>query len=435
MEQSNTFSRHTIQQCLILFGGICAGLWIHRYLLVLVALYTLAVAFFGKVEDTYYHLLFCLPFTMIYKLSPASTSLFAYVMLAAGVILIVRTMKFDSMPFILIAAFGIYSFVGAGGPTTTIIKMIMGMFLFYIFVKKIEQNDFKNQVFAFVFGMLSSSCIGMLKGSWSRLDAYFSDMNTIYVNGESSIRFTGLYLDPNYYSISVIFAITLCVMFFTKKEGNRAFWGIGAGMLTIFGFSSYSKMFLIALAVVILVFVIYALRTPKMVIATLLILIGAGGAIYNWMQSSGFLDTMLRRFESEDISTGRFEIWERYINHLSEFPKTLLFGDGIEAAYISGSAPHNTLIEVLYFVGILGGILFLLTVLSIFLCKKNDNKRNIVNFVLPILLLIMTMTLGCMTINDLMFYCMLIWLGFNFDMANNKNELLIYDSLKEGKNT
>ena len=434
MEKNNTFSRNTIQQCLILFAGICAGLWIHRYFLVLVALYTLAVSVFGKIEDTYYHLLFCLPFTMIYKLSPAATSLFAYVMLAAGLILMIRTMKFDSIPFVLIVLFGIYAFVGAGGPTTTIIKMIMGMFLFYIFVKKIEQNDFKNQSLAFVLGMLGSSCIGTLKGSWSRLDAYFSDMNTIYIDGVSSTRFSGLYLDPNYYSISVIFAIALCVMFFTRKEGNRAFWAIGAGVLTLCGMSSYSKMFLLALAVVVLIYIIYGLRTPKLIITTLAILICGGFAIYSWMQSSGFLDTMIRRFDSDDISTGRFEIWEKYLHHLSESPKTLLFGDGIGASYLSGSAPHNTFIEILYFVGILGGILFVLALLSLFLSKKNDNKRNLVNFALPILLFIMIMSLGCMTINDLMFYCMLMWLGLNYDMASSKKVLSGGELIKEGIN-
>lgn len=408
--------------CLLLFIGICAGLWINGYGLLLVAGATIIVSLFGKIESVYYHLLFCLPFTMIYKLSPSSTSLFAYVMLAVGIILMIRVHRYSVVPLLLIALFAIYALFGMGDNFTTVIKMIMGMLLLYVFVKKIDSSDFKNHIIAFSLGMLGSSCIGLLKGSWPHLDMYFSDMDTIYIEGVKSFRFTGLYLDPNYFSVSVIFALTLCLMLFFNKECNRVALGIIIGALTVFGFISYSKMFLLSIFVLVLIFIFGGVKSPRRLIITLFVFVLGGALLYLWMQNGGYLSTMADRLSESDISNGRFYMWTTYINYICRSPLILLFGDGLGAQYLSVGGPHNTYIETVFFIGLLGGTLFLAALLSIFLSRKYNIRRKVVNFALPILFGIMAATLGCLTINDLMFYCILMWIGFNFDTNVNKGK-------------
>ncbi len=411
------FSRSMFGQCILLYLGICAGLWVHSLFLVLVAGYTLGVAVFAKTESLYYHLFFSLPFTMIYKLSPASSSLFAYVLLAAGIIMLFRIRSFGLEQFLLILFFATYILVGMGGNFTGVLKMLMCLVLFYYFVQKIQPDEYKNQIMSFSLGMVGSSFIGLLKGDWPRLDAYFSDMKTIYIaqGQEEGMRFTGLYLDPNYFSISVIFAITLCFILFYTKQGNRPLLGTVCILLLWFGFLTYSKMFVLAISLVALTFLLMSKKTPSSVVFILIIVFLGGYALYGWMMQSGYLDVMTRRVTEGDISTGRFDLWKDYLGYISSSPRTLLFGDGLGAPYRLMGGPHSTYIETIYFLGILGGTLFLTTILHIFKSKRYLEHGNFMNYVLLITFCVMIATLGCLMMNDFLFHCMLLWMSLNIN--------------------
>ena len=418
-------SKSMLLQCSILFAGICAGLWISEYCFLIVAMITIVTSFFGKFDSAYYQLFFTLPFTMIYKLSPSSSSLFVYVVLVSTITLIVRKQSLGKDQLLFLIIFASYIIVGMGKNYTTVLKMISGFALFYIFVAKISSANFKNHIIAFSLGMILSSSIGLLKGNWQRLDMYYSNMKTIYIGDVQSFRFTGLYLDPNYYSISVIFALTLCLMLFLCKDGNRIFLGAMIGMLLIFGIMSYSKMFLLTACIVILIFVLSRLRSLKQTLLTMVVLLICGGGLYKWMQSSGYIQIMTDRIFDGDISTGRFGIWKSYIKYIIDSPKTLLFGDGLGAEYLAVGGPHNTYIEIIYFLGLIGEIIFALVLFSTFRVKKYNNKRSIINYALPTLFCIMIAPLGCLTINDLMFYFILIWIGLNYDVNDEKQAVNI----------
>ena len=409
-----SLSKSMILQCAIMFAGICAGLWLNGYCLVIVAGITVLTAVFTKSKNAFYQLLFCLPFTMVYKLSPSSTSLFAYAMLAVGVILFLKIRSFGVLQLMLIVLFAVYAVIGMGDNATTVIKMIIGLILFYIFTKEIKPKDFKNQAFAFTLGMIGSSCIGLLKGSWYRLDMYFSDMNTIYIDGIETQRFTGLYLDPNYYSVSVIFALTLCALMFFNKVANRGVLGFAILSLTIFGFISYSKVFLLAVVIEVVIFFLWGLKpTRKKFISLLFILLGVF-ILYQWMQSGNYLSVMAERLLGGDISTGRFYIWDNYLSYIWSSPKTFILGDGLGAAYRVVGGPHNTFIESIFFLGIVGSVVFMAAIMSIFKNRQLSKRRNVLLYVLPLVFCVMASTLGCLTVNDLMFYCMMIWMSLNF---------------------
>lgn len=413
-----SFNRNMLLQCAVLFGGICAGLWVNKYFMVLIAAFTVATALLGKIEYSFYQLFFTLPFSMIYKLSPASTSLFTYAMLAVGAVFIFRQWSFERDFIVLLAVTAMYLIIGMGDNYTTAVKMILGLCLFYIFVKRMVPSDFKNHIMAFALGMLGSSCIGLLKGNWPRIDAYYSDMNSIYIGSVKSLRFTGLYLDPNYYSVSAIFAIVLCIMLFISKKGNRLLLGAVIGALTVFGFISYSKMFLITISAVALILIIGGLKSLKKILIVIFAVPVIGTVVYKWMLRNNYITIMTDRFSGGDISTGRFGIWKVYTEHINDSLTTLFFGDGLGAGYLSVGGPHNTYIEAIYYIGLFGTAFFLISVFYIFKSGKLDIKRTILNYALPLLFLFMIATLGCFTVNDLMFYFMLIWVGLNYDVDN-----------------
>lgn len=418
-----SFSTSMLLQCVALFLGICAGLWIHIYCFFLVAGFTLIISVFGKPDSVYYHLFFCLPFAMIYKLSPASTSLFTYVMLAVSIVILIRQRLYSKKHILLIMLFAAYLVPGMGSEITTAIKLVVGLLLFYVFVARTEPENFKNHIMSFGLGMVGSSFLGLLKSSWPRLSAYYSNLKTININREQSFRFTGLYRDPNYYSISVILVIVLCVMLFINKDGNRIFLAAVIATLAVFGFTTYSKMFLLVAALLVFLFVLWQMRTPKKMAATAIPLLAAAGILYKWMQSSGYLSVMEKRLSGDDISTGRFGIWEKYMGYIFSSPTTLFLGDGLKAPYYSGVAPHNTYIELIFYIGVFGTIIFAVALISIFRSRKIIAKRTAFNYVLIVTFLGMSATLACFTVNDLMFYCMLMWMSMNINTDRKKGAI------------
>ncbi len=407
------FSRNMLLQCVLLYAGIWGGLLVSNYFFLLVAGYTILISCFAKTENTYYHLLFLLPYSVIFKLSPTSTSLFTYLMIGTGVILLLRKKYIKPMPIITIMIFVVYAILGMGNNYTTVLKMIAGLLLLYIFVNTVEKDDFKNQIMAYGLGMLGSSIIGTMKDTWGTLTIYFNDMDFVYVDGVRSLRFSGLNYDPNYYAIGVIIVIFLCLRLFFNKEGNRLLLGGVITSLVIFGFVSYSKMFLLSILLLGVVFVFYRMKSPKQLLITLIGTMFIVGLFYWWADHSGYLNTILERLSDGDISTGRFDIWKGYLEHIWSSPMTLLFGDGLGSPYYLPQEPHNAYIELVFFLGIVGGTIFVSTIIHIICCSKYVKRRTFIDFALVLLFLIMIGTLGIVTVNDFMFYCMFLWISMN----------------------
>lgn len=402
-------------QCILLYLGVWAGLIASGYVFLLIAMFTILISAISNTKNAYYHLLFLLPYSVIFKLSPTSTSLFTYLMIATGAILLFRKKYVKPMPIITIMIFVVYAILGMGNNYTTVLKMIAGLLLLYIFVNTVEKDDFKNQIMAYGLGTLGSSVIGLFKSDWNRLLAYFSDIDYVLVDGEFSARFSGLNYDPNYYAVGVVIVIFLLARLLFLKQGNRVFIGGILTALAIFGFLSYSKMFLLLSVILLVIFVFYRMKSPKKVLTTLICTALILLLFYRWAGSSGYLNTIMERLSGDDISTGRFDIWSGYLEYILNSTKTLLLGDGLGSPYYLSHGPHNAYIEIVFFLGLFGGGLFIFTIACIINSVKYVNKRTFIHRALIFMFLVMIATLGIVTVNDLMFYCMLIWLSMNME--------------------
>lgn len=416
------FSRAMFFQCIILFLGICGGLWINKFIYILTALFTILTCFTKNINNIYYHLLFSVSFTVIYKLDPSSTSLFAYIMILASLILIVRIRTFTAIQLIFICLFSVYLIIGMGDNFTTVLKMIMGVILFYFFVNTVKPNDFKNHIMAFSLGVIGSSFVGTFRDSLPQLSEYFKTEYTILNGSDVTDRFVGLNYDPNFYSMSVLFAIVLCLILLINKIGNKIFVLSIFISLIVFGFQSYSKMFLLSIIIIFIISIVYLSRSPKKMVAAIIVLFTLGTSVVMWLNQIGYIDIMTSRIFEGDVSTGRFDIWKNYLNYLNSSPWTLFGGDGLGTKYLSVGGPHNTYIESIYFVGIVGSIIYLVTIISIFICRKYNRKKQIINYLLLLVFLVTIGVLGCFTINEMFFYYMLIWLGLNINILSRRDD-------------
>ena len=407
------FNRSMLCQCILLYIGIWGGLLISNYVFLVVVGFTLVVSLFARNDTIYYHLFFLLPFSVVFKLSPESTSLFAYLMIAAAILLLPRKRSVHAIAVVMVILFIGYAIVGMKGNYTTVAKMAAGMILLYVFATSISPENFKNHILAFGLGTLGSSVIGTLKDTWPRVTVYFDNILYVYDNGVESMRFTGLNYDPNYYAIGVIIAVFLCLCLFFNKEGNRLLLGSLITSLVVFGFISYSKMFLLSISLLAVIFLYYRIKSPKRFLIVLSCAILIAIVFYWWADKTGYFRIMQDRLFGGDISTGRIDIWKDYLDYIWNSPATLLFGDGLGSPNYMSMGAHNAYIELIFFLGIIGGIVMVSSIIYIIGIRKFVAHRTFINWALVLLFLVMIATLGIVTVNDLMFYFMLLWISMN----------------------
>lgn len=140
------------------------------------------------------------------------------------------------------------------------------------------------------------------------------------------------------------------------------------------------------------------------------------GVGYIWATNSGYLSTMLDRMTSGDFSTGRFELWRTYSEYIFNNPITLLLGEGLGATYFQAAAPHNTYLEIIYLLGLVGGSLLLTAIVSIAGCRRYVHRRSWMHYSLCGLLMVMAMALNLLVMNDFIFYTMLAWMSMNIQL-------------------
>ena len=92
------------------------------------------------------------------------------------------------------------------------------------------------------------------------------------------------------------------------------------------------------------------------------------------------------------VTTNRYGIWKGYINYIVSNPVVLLFGKGLGAYRLEGlNSTHNALLGAIYQLGIVGFILFILSIILIVKSNRKNIDKKSFNFALlvPIVILLL----------------------------------------------
>lgn len=248
--------------------------------------------------------------------------------------------------------------------------------LFFMSIIYDEKTGRGNVITAYLFGFVVSSVFGFFREE-TRL-AYILDSDLITYN---KVRFSGLAFDSNFYGILAI--ITLCILIFEYgyEIKNTIVWYVLFVFTIYCGLVTYSKTFFLCFFVVIIVALIKAdnkIRKRFLYFIPVIIV----GLIVFWSKISEFMVTMFGRFQGggsntlDDLTTGRFSIWLKYVSKIFASFKSFMFGNGIQ--YVPNlMAAHNTILEILYKFGFVG---FLVDAFALYLCffltkaKKFENS-------------------------------------------------------------
>lgn len=401
-----------------------AGIYLsvtHHVMAIAVLVLNLASVFFLSDLEMFWQMLFLLPFTVIYKYSPASTSLFTYLSLFFVCKLLIKTVSFSRKFIVLLIVFAVTVLSGVGSALMSFVKILSNIFLLAYFVKVVDRKAFPSMILSVSLGEVIASFIGLRKTTWSALAVYFQSLKQEHIDGELVARFTGLYSDPNYYSIIVIICLYSLLLYMYKKEID---YKIGVPLfvaLIAFGCMTYSRVFYIALAGVLAAILVLRFKN-KSIVSTLILAALFGVVFVYYAEKSGIINNIIYRFQADDISSGRFYLWSLYLTEIFGNMKILFFGAGLNAGLLENTGVHNFYIETVYHIGLIGALSYYGLIFYILKVRALPVfKRSIVNWGLTVVVMFMFGTLGMLFQFDFVYILMLNWIVLNTDMKKAEN--------------
>lgn len=383
------------------------------------------VFLFVKTENMILILMFLLPFATIFKISANSTSLYTILELYAVVIYLFKKGKLLEKKFLLSFIFFfayllVIDFLHMNFSLINYLRIFVDFFLLYYF-----SNDFiicenkidflKNVIFFFSLGLLASSVLA----SFSEYIPNFSlFVREVGYNSKITNRFSGLNGDPNYYTINIIISLIGLLSLYSRKVINKSFW-VMFFSLVFFGLQTYSKSFFLTffISFILLILMLIANKNKKGLFWVLLFSIVAffllrEDKIHN-------ISLMMIRFNDahdvNSLTTGRFNLWINYLKYILENINVLVFGKGIGSNYLTIGGVHNWYIEMLYYFGAIGTLLYLKCFAVIFSKVKSiTEKKTLLRYSPFFILAILYFFLQMIFSNEIVFHIFLVYIIYAF---------------------
>jgi len=244
---------------------------------------------------------------------------------------------------------------------------------------------------------------------------------------EADIGFSGGEINPNTLGILCVIAISgilQLVMSGKKKTGDIVLmmWLLICGALTT------SRTYLACLAIMLVLFIIAGrkkIADKLKVFAGVAFLVALAVAVLA-LAFPAVIETFVRRFNVEDVTSGRADLLVKYNRFIVSKPSILLFGIGLMgysdklAEYaVAGNVPHNGIQELIIAWGLPGLIMFLvLLLIFVWRGKQNGGKTSLVNYI-PLLILLAKSQAGQMVTSS---YTMLAFSLAYLSICHNFDE-------------
>lgn len=388
-----------------------------------------------KFEMVFPLFMFMMPMSSIFKTSAGGTSYFTYLELLLVVVYLLRNkmeIRKTELGIIFFCSYIIITQILNGAFSITItIKMVAYLFLISLANTTEIRKIYKACFMMFIMGLIISSLMGLINIPGFHVSEFIT-IKTELVIGDEYGRFAGLYSDPNYYSINLIIALTLLVVLYLKDEIKFFQCIILSSVLIYFAALTVSKSALLMLCFPILMLLYVFIKKGNFFGIVFVIAIISGAILLLTNNQTGIFTRVISRFSNAntDITSGRTELWKMFVAYLKDNPVQLFFGRSVGHYTLNGHVAHNTYIDIIYELGIFGGILFIALLVCI-VRSSNDNsyKKNLINYSIIAIILIMYTFLSELQYFDPPFHIILASMVLNLNMrtdtAKNRNKLIV----------
>lgn len=278
--------------------------------------------------------------------------------------LVIKLKSFVPIVFLYLL-YSVITTIAVGASLILPIKTIIVLYFIYItFIYK--KDDIRYELVEFIsYGCIITTLVMLAINPMS-----------LFENSRMSFTSSGQ-------NVLGIICGAIAVVYILRFSNNKKIYGKDIIILIsilLIGFLTGSRTFLVEVGIGIGLISIFMLCHPQkaniLVIFCLFIFIGLSFfyIISNSSLLSEFLDSTIYRFnklESNDISNGRFDIWDQYILFFSNHIEYLLFGGVNFGNSNIDMVAHNMILEQLASIGLVGSLIVFALYRNVFLEIKH----------------------------------------------------------------
>lgn len=208
-------------------------------------------------------------------------------------------------------------------------------------------------------------------------------------------------------------------------------------VLILFGVMTMSRAFLLCFAVLILLFAVSGAPTVSAKIKRVLLIAISVILILLLVTSimPNIYERFAERFEEDDITGGRADVFTLYTEHILSSPSNLLFGLGMQdylsiASRMNSSITlgcHNGTQELIVCWGLPGLAMFIWFVVELVRRKPDGLKRSISNYIPLIVVLIFVQSIQLITQGQALLIFTFAYAGLSADLEPCKNDKIAED--------
>ena len=300
-----------------------------------------------------------IPVVQIFRVS-GGISFFVYLGLFAAVWHTIRSGFRSESPYIILLALLNFLIARMQLNISDFVLCFGQLFLLCIILPMQDDRSAELAVKLFLVGLILSSIYALvIRDTWQLRSMIGVEDEAIY--GTGTYRFRGLMRDPNYYMTLLIVGLALLIKLRDCRRIQRlSFLAMGA-ILIAFGILTYSKTYFLVLVILAVLYILWQFRNGRYLLGVGLILLALiAGNYLLFAESSPFAVVMARFLSANDLSdftTGRSDVYVDYLEEILDSFSSFFLGQGLAADSLYKD-PHNIYIEIAYYIGIIGLILY-----------------------------------------------------------------------------
>ena len=212
----------------------------------------------------------------------------------------------------------------------------------------------------FCYGVILSSVYALvLRNTWQLEQVLGAEAPAIW--GTNIMRFRGLIRDPNYYMTLLVITLGLMLKLRDSRHVSLLNFWLIAVPAVIFGILTYSKTFLLVAILMTGFYILWQFGSRKVIWGCVLTGLSVLGLMFLLLWEGSPLAVVLSRLGSanslDELTTGRTVVFADYLEIIFHDPLSFLFGQGLAAEGLVKD-PHNLYIEIMYYLGAVGLVLY-----------------------------------------------------------------------------
>ena len=263
-------------------------------------------------------------------------------------------------PYVILVVLMNYLFLRMQMDINAYVLCFGQMFTLCILLPEQDDVSAERAVKAFLLNLLISSVYAYcLRNTWPIRQITGAESVALY--GTNIKRFKGLFADPNFYMTMLTVGIALVLKLKDSNRVGKRYFFFMLIALSLFGVLTYSKTFFLMFILLVGIYVVWQYWNRRIFRGLAITFLAVVAMILIFTMENSPFAVVLTRFREgktlSDFTTNRSDVYLLYVREITSSLEGFFFGKGLAAEGLSFD-PHNVYLEITYYIGIVGLLLF-----------------------------------------------------------------------------